>query len=102
VATGSKMAQEGSGIVAIPQAPDPLREPVVAAQAAYLCSLLRWRERAAKIRIVRLTFARSREQSEDALATQSPVRHCRQRSSPVFPPTRTRCESGCENACPQA
>jgi glucosamine--fructose-6-phosphate aminotransferase (isomerizing) len=35
VATGSKTAQEGSAIVAIPQALDPLLEPVVAAQAAY-------------------------------------------------------------------
>jgi glucosamine--fructose-6-phosphate aminotransferase (isomerizing) len=35
VGTGSKTAQEASTIVAIPQAPDPLLEPVVAAQAAY-------------------------------------------------------------------
>jgi len=35
VTTGSKSAEKGNGIVAIPQAPDPLLEPVVAAQAAY-------------------------------------------------------------------
>jgi glucosamine--fructose-6-phosphate aminotransferase (isomerizing) len=35
VATGSKSAETGIGFVAIPQAPDPLLEPVVAAQAAY-------------------------------------------------------------------
>lgn len=35
MAAGSNAAQEASAIVAIPQAPDPLLEPVVAAQAAY-------------------------------------------------------------------